>query len=95
MAMIQTVCFFFLMFIPFRTPMITKYHWIADAWSKYFSFVHLGTALCSFVVIPIIVIAYTYSNMAEIRESAFEGGIWIYCITSYIVALIWFPTQIF
>jgi hypothetical protein len=95
MAMIQTVCFFFLMFIPFRTPMFTKYHWIADAWSKYFSFVHLGTALCSFVVIPIIVIAYTYSNMAEIRESAFEGGLWIYCITSYIVALIWFPTQIF
>jgi len=95
MAVFQTVSMLFLMFIPFRTPMITRYQWVSDAWSKYFSFVHLGTAVCSFVLIPIAVIAYTFSQKSNIHNSAFEGGVWIYCITSFFVFLLWFPTQIF
>lgn len=94
MAVFQTVSMLFLMFIPIRTPMITRYQSVSDAWSKYLPFVHLGTTVCSFVLIPIAVIAYTFSQKSNIHKSAFEGGVWIYCITSFFVLLLWFPTQI-
>jgi hypothetical protein len=94
MAVFQSVGMLFLLFVSFYKPGITKPLWIADAWVRYMPYVHAVITLFTFILFPLIVMFMTFVNTANISQSEFKSALWIYCFTSFVVAFVWFPTQI-
>lgn len=93
LALLQAFSVYFIVFVSlFECPFGQPYD---DLWAAYVPFVHGLLAILTFAVIPIYFVIDSLSNYQMIFASEYSSSLWILFFTSFIILVLWIPTQIF